>query len=225
MSKNNQTRILKLCLLGSVAVGKSSIARRFVLDEFKEEEATTVGAAFMDKTIEYKDKIYKFQIWDTAGQEKYAPLAHMYYRDAHIALLVYDITDETSFDRVKAWVDILRDGSEKKILLVFVANKSDLASEKVVDEGVAKQYANSQDALYAYTSAKDDIGISEMFNAICGKLYELEKEEETKVKTQNMIEKKNQTSAQLNKNINLTHRTSCNANQNDEKSAGNPCCS
>ena len=79
-------------LLGEAGVGKSSLVLRFVANHFKAYSESTIGAAFMSKTLVVDDQAIKFQIWDTAGQEKYHSLAPMYYRGASAAIVVFDIT-------------------------------------------------------------------------------------------------------------------------------------
>ena len=79
----NIEKDIKIVLLGDSGVGKSSIVLRFIANEFRPFFETTLGAAFTQKKYEYRPNIfYKFCMWDTAGQEKYHSLTHMYYRDA-----------------------------------------------------------------------------------------------------------------------------------------------
>ena len=87
----------KLVLLGESSVGKSSIALRFVKDQFEDFRESTIGAAFLTQTVRRDENTtVKLEIWDTAGQERYKSLAPMYYRNAHCAIVVYDITQELS---------------------------------------------------------------------------------------------------------------------------------
>ena len=91
----------KLVLLGDVGAGKSSLVLRFVKGQFIEFQESTIGAAFFSQTLAVNDATVKFEIWDTAGQERYHSLAPMYYRGAAAAIIVYDITNQNSFDRAK----------------------------------------------------------------------------------------------------------------------------
>ena len=99
----------KVVLLGDTAVGKSSIAVRFVRDQFERHLESTIGAAFLSQTLIVKGKKYKFEIWDTAGQERYHSLAPLYYRGAAVAIVVYDITKPQTFARAEYWVKELRE--------------------------------------------------------------------------------------------------------------------
>lgn len=72
-------------------------------------------------------------IWDTAGQEKFHALGPIYYRSSNGAVLVYDITDEDSFQKVKSWVKELRKMLGTEICLIIVGNKSDLENDRHVN--------------------------------------------------------------------------------------------
>jgi len=167
MTKPN---IIKVVLLGTSGVGKSSLLYRYVTNGWDENIQTTLGAAFMDKQIQYKGRTLKFQIWDTAGQEKYAPLAQMYYRDADVAILVYDVTNKESFNNLKNWFIELSEKGPKDVILAVVGNKADLRDDERVSIDDAKAFAHDCKALYARTSAKENIGVTEMFNSICEEL-------------------------------------------------------
>ena len=82
----------KVVLLGESAVGKTSLATRFVNNQFSEFEESTIGAAFLSKALTINNKTIKFEIWDTAGQERYQSLAPMYYRGAKVGIIVFDLT-------------------------------------------------------------------------------------------------------------------------------------
>lgn len=97
---------MKIVVVGPSGVGKTSIGNRFVKDEFSIKVTATLGAAFLEKTFEYvPGKILKMQIWDTAGQEKYRSIAKIYYQDAKIAILVYDVTSQASFEQMQLWAE------------------------------------------------------------------------------------------------------------------------
>jgi len=101
-------------------------------------------------------------IWDTAGQERFHALGPLYYRDAQGALLVYDITDEMSFVRVRRWVKELRDMTTG-LSLVIACNKADLQDKKAVNLEDAKEYADSVGAAHVLTSAKTGMGVDQLF--------------------------------------------------------------
>ena len=103
---NNKIKIYKVCLVGESGVGKTCIIERFVKDKFREDEPPTISASYSEKVLkfdEYDGKIAKFHIWDTAGQEKYRSIGKIFYKDANAAILVYDITNQKSFDEIKKY--------------------------------------------------------------------------------------------------------------------------
>eukprot|EP01040_Poterioochromonas_malhamensis_P000940 gene940-997_t len=160
---DSKPREVKVVLLGDTGVGKSSLVLRFVTNNFKPYSESTIGASFMSKLITVNSKPIKFQIWDTAGQEKYHSLAPMYYRGAAAAILVYDITRMSTFRTLQNWVEELRSKGPKDIALAIAGNKADLEENREVDRKVASAYAEEINALYLETSAKDDTNVQDIF--------------------------------------------------------------
>lgn len=92
---------IKIVLTGSCGTGKTSIINRLVFDDFQEEYITTEGGACGQKTFDYEEGPLSMDVWDTAGQEKYRSLTKIFYKDARIAILVYDITRRETFEELK----------------------------------------------------------------------------------------------------------------------------
>lgn len=160
---DGKPREVKVVLLGDTGVGKSSLVLRFVTNNFKPYSESTIGASFMSKMITIDSKQIKFQVWDTAGQEKYHSLAPMYYRGAAAAIIVYDITRPNTFNILKNWVDELRSKGPKDIAIAIAGNKADLANRREVDQAMAAAYADEIGAMYVETSAKDDLNVQDIF--------------------------------------------------------------
>ena len=172
MSDDQDPQILKIVIIGESSVGKTSIISQFVDKIFQEEIQSTVGGSFNSKTILCEDlnKKVKLEIWDTAGQERYRSVTKMFYKDADIAVLVYDITNKDSYDELKNyWVEQVKDSTRKGTNLVIVANKSDLIEKEQVDEDEARNYARSINASFFVVSAKDSISVGELFKEIVKK--------------------------------------------------------
>lgn len=113
-------------------------------------------------------------IWDTAGQERFHALGPIYYRDANGALLVYDITDRESFNKVRNWVKELRKIVGKNITLVIAGNKVDLEKNRQVDAEEAKEYAKSVGAEHLLCSAKTGKGVEETFLQVVKGMIKME---------------------------------------------------
>ncbi|MCQ2817441.1 MAG: GTP-binding protein [archaeon] len=162
----------KVVLLGESGVGKTSIITQFTEEMFSEEQQSTTGATFSSKEISclHGKRNLKFEIWDTAGQEKYRALSKMFYKDAAAAVLVYDITRKSSFEEVKNyWANEIKEYSPKKIVLAIAANKSDLFEQEEVNEQTGRDLATELGAIFFTTSAKNQNGINELFEAIGNK--------------------------------------------------------
>ena len=113
----------KVILIGESGVGKTCIIVRFIHGYFTENTTSTTGANYASKILEFKDykKKLQYNIWDTAGQEKYRGLAKIFYKDADIAILVYDITNKKSFEELKKyWCDELNNNCSTNISKIIL---------------------------------------------------------------------------------------------------------
>ena len=166
--------VLKVVLLGQSGVGKTCIINKFTTGIYDPEVVTSITAQFISKTIEFKDykQSIKFDIWDTAGQEKYKSLAKNFYKDARVICLCYDITSKRSFVELKDyWYEqqtkLNADGDP---IFAVVANKRDLYEIQQVSDEEGKKFAREINAIFQSTSAKSDYGISQLFENI-GRRY------------------------------------------------------
>ena len=166
---NDNEESVKVVLIGESGVGKTSIISQFTKGIFNPDLMSTNGATFSTKKKEFKEsnKILSFEIWDTAGQEKYRSLAKMFFKDAAVALIVYDITNKKSFEEIKAyWMDLVKENGPKKVIMYIVGNKIDLSEKEVVNEDEARAFAENENVNFWLTSAKNSTGIDELFNEI-----------------------------------------------------------
>nr|GMD07969.1 ras-related protein RABF2a [Ipomoea batatas] len=157
-------------LLGDVGAGKSSLVLRFVKGQFVEFQESTIGAAFFSQTVAVNDATVKFEIWDTAGQERYHSLAPMYYRGAAAAIIVYDITNQESFERAKKWVQELQAQGNSNMVMALAGNKSDLVDARKVETEEAQKYAEQNGLFFMETSAKSATNVNSIFHEI-GKVF------------------------------------------------------
>lgn len=135
-------------------------------DETDADLATETEA----QSIPVKPRRVQFNIWDTAGQEKYASLAPMYYRGAAASILVYDITNRASFQVLKAWAEELHNRGPSDIVIVVCGNKLDLEEARQVPLQEAEDFAAEIGAFCIETSARDDANIESMFVELARRL-------------------------------------------------------
>jgi len=159
--------IIKLLTLGDTTVGKTSIVLRFSDDKFDENQFATIGIDFKTKYIKVRDASVKVLIWDTAGQEKFRNIAKQYYKGANGVLLVYDICNRKSFERVEFWMNELKENNQiESLYTILVANKIDLENKRVVTREEGEKYAEDNNISYFEVSAKTGEGIVDLFNNI-----------------------------------------------------------
>ena len=158
----------KVVLLGEAGVGKTSIIARYVSNSFSDVIMSTTGASFANKKVEIdSDHKIKFQIWDTAGQERFRSLAKIFYQNASVAVLVYDITRRESFERLKEfWIKEIKENAPSDIILAIAGNKNDKYEFELVSLKEGKELAESINAIFKSTSAMESHGIEDLFKAI-----------------------------------------------------------
>ena len=166
--------VLKVVLLGESGVGKTCIINKFTSGIFDPEVVTSLSAQFISKSIEFKEinQTIKFDIWDTAGQEKFRSLAKIFYKDAKVICLCYDITSKKSFNELKDyWYEQqVKLNSDGQPIFAVVENKIDLYETQQVSDEEGKAFAREIGGIFQATSAKSDAGISNLFENI-GKKY------------------------------------------------------
>ena len=158
----------KVVLLGEAGVGKTSIISRYVSNTFSDVLMSTTGASFATKKIELDEEHkIKFQIWDTAGQERFRSLAKIFYQNAAVAVLVYDITRRESFEKLKEfWIKELKENAPSDIILAIAANKSDNYENELVSLKEGKDLSQEINAIFKSTSAMLSHGIDDLFKLI-----------------------------------------------------------
>ncbi len=167
MKKNKEIPDCKVTLIGDSGVGKSSIIGRYVTGIFMENDSSTAGANFTQKTFEKDGQKVRLNIWDTAGQEKYRSLGQNFYKDSYIICIVYDVTSKQSFKNIKEiWhPDVIKHG-EKYHIISIIGNKCDKYEYEEVSEEEAQSYANEIKAKFFLVSALNGSGIDRMFQTL-----------------------------------------------------------
>lgn len=162
--------LIKLLLIGDSGVGKSAILMRFADDSFTQSFITTIGIDFKIRTITLDGKRIKLQIWDTAGQERFKTITTAYYRGAMGILLVYDVTNESTFSNINQWMMAIRQHASDAVNKVLLGNKADssgpLVAKRTVPTAKGQALADQHGIRFFETSAKNSINVEEAFATI-----------------------------------------------------------
>uniref|UniRef100_A0A0R3RU64 Ras-related protein Rab-8A n=1 Tax=Elaeophora elaphi TaxID=1147741 RepID=A0A0R3RU64_9BILA len=155
--------LFKLLLIGDSGVGKTCVLFRFSDDSFNNSFISTIGIDFKIRTIELDGKKIKLQIWDTAGQERFRTITTAYYRGAMGIMLVYDITNEKSFDNIKNWIRNIEEHASSDVDRMIIGNKCDVEERRQVSRERGEQLAIEYGTKFMETSAKANINVEEAF--------------------------------------------------------------
>ncbi|XP_004628163.1 ras-related protein Rab-26 isoform X3 [Octodon degus] len=161
----------KVMLVGDSGVGKTCLLVRFKDGAFLAGTfISTVGIDFRNKVLDVDGMKVKLQIWDTAGQERFRSVTHAYYRDAHALLLLYDVTNKTSFDNIQAWLTEIQEYAQDDVVLMLLGNKVDSTQERAVKREDGEKLAKEYGLPYMETSAKTGVNVDLAFTAIAKEL-------------------------------------------------------
>ena len=169
------SNIFKILTIGESGVGKTCILRRFVEDKFLKNHLATIGIDFKTKTLNINNQEIKLKIWDTAGQERFRNKTTQYYKGADGIVLVYDITEEASFDKIKDWMDqILSNTNKDEICLILLGNKCDIEKRSISYEQ-GKTLANELQVNFFETSAQTGQNIKDAFETLTADIMKKKK--------------------------------------------------
>jgi Ras-related protein Rab-8A len=155
--------LFKLLLIGDSGVGKTCLLFRFSEDAFNSTFISTIGIDFKIRTIELDGKKIKLQIWDTAGQERFRTITTAYYRGAMGIMLVYDITNEKTFENIKNWIRNIEEHAAPDVQKMILGNKCDMNDKRVVTKERGEQLALEYGIRFMETSAKASMNVEESF--------------------------------------------------------------
>ena len=213
--EDEEEEVCKIVLLGESGVGKTCIISRFINNTFEEGLMSTNGASYASKIStfpEYENRTIKFEIWDTAGQEKYRALNQIFYKDASICILVYDVTSMISFKALQDyWCQQVKEQAPKNVVFGLAGNKCDLIEKEEVSEEMARNLAKEMNAIFETTSAAKNIGVEQLFHNVGCKYidpnYKTNEDSTSDVKQRKLSEKK------IKKNIKLDNKNNKDINK------------
>lgn len=157
---------INIILIGDSGVGKTNVFSRYFQNKFEENFISTIGMDRLTKAIKYKNKIYKVNISDTAGQERFRSLPLKYYQNADGALLLFDIADTESFNNINLWMsDLKKNSRSTKQIIYLIGNKIDLPKRKIAQEK-GKELAEKYGIQYYEMSCKINMNIYEIISRL-----------------------------------------------------------
>lgn len=166
----------KVVLLGAYGVGKTCILRRFAEGSFEFKHTPTIGVDFQNKTVQVGSGDHiKLQIWDSAGQERFSAIAPAYFKGSQGIVVVYDMTDRSTYERANWWLSNLRGkfaADIPDIDLVLVANKSDLTEQHEVRVDEGQQLAEEFATHFHVVSAKENTNVAELFSSLASRIVD-----------------------------------------------------
>ncbi|KAL0488979.1 Ras-related protein Rab [Acrasis kona] len=156
--------LCKIVVVGDSGAGKSCLLRRHIDEEFQSETLSTIAIDFKLKTLVLEEKVIKVQFWE--GQERFQVIDTGYYRRANGILVVYDVTNEKSFQNIPRWLKQIHDYSTDDVKLILVGTKIDDIHRRVVSQEDGQRLAKQYEIPFIETSAKNNINVDEAFNNI-----------------------------------------------------------
>jgi Ras-related protein Rab-1A len=203
----------KVILVGESQVGKTSIISRYTKNLYLENTKRTLSAYSTKKIIEIDGYKIELQIWDTVGQEQYRSVTSIFYKEALVCILVYDITNRDSFDSIKNyWHNEIIKNGKKGVIIGIAGNKSDLYESEKVSEKEGQEYSDSINAYFKLVSAKNNISINEFFKSLVEKFVKSEFMDELLpqyVNDKNIIKKIKKMKLVKDKNSNEINKEGC----------------
>lgn len=164
---------LKILIIGESGVGKSSLLLRFTDDAFDPEISATIGVDFKVKVISIDGNKVKLAIWDTAGQERFRTLTPSYYRGGQGAILVYDVTNRETFEKIEDWLNELETyTTNTDMIKMLVGNKCDREDERVVTKEEGIKCARKYQMMFIEASAKTKEGVQCAFEELVEKVIQ-----------------------------------------------------
>ena len=168
----NSDITLKLLIVGGSGVGKTNFLNMFLNNKFNQNYFSSTGIDLQNKIMNIKNKKVRIQIWDTAGQEKYKSITKNLFLKVMGALVLYDITNEESFTKLKEWVKLIKEECGRHIKILIIGNKSDLESQRAIDKEDAMKYANEEKVQYIECSSKTGENVEKAIIVLSEKILE-----------------------------------------------------
>ena len=165
--------LFKIVIIGDSGVGKSNLMSKYASNEFTVKSQPTIGVEFLTKSLNVQNRSIKFQIWDSAGSERFRAISRSIYHGAKGAFIVYDITREESFENIAYWLKEIRQHVHSTCQLFLIGNKTDLEHLRVVKTEDAQKFAAENNITFLETSALDGSNVEKAFEWMGNSIYDM----------------------------------------------------
>ena len=163
-SEDNYDEKIKIMIIGESKIGKTSLISRYCNNKFNGGAyLSTIGIDFQIKNLVINKKNIRLQIWDTAGQERYRNIAKNYFQSSDGFIIVYDISDIESFEKLDYWIEQIKTNSQENIKMILFGNKCDLIDDRQIKKEEGEEYAKTKKIKFFEVSAKDGTNVNEAF--------------------------------------------------------------
>ena len=161
---DNYDEKIKIMIIGESKIGKTSLISRYCNNKFiGGAYLSTIGIDFQIKNLVINKKNIRLQIWDTAGQERYRNIAKNYFQSSDGFIIVYDISDIESFEKLDYWIEQIKTNSQENIKMILFGNKCDLIDDRQIKKEEGEEYAKTKKTKFFEVSAKDGTNVNEAF--------------------------------------------------------------
>ena len=164
--------IIKITILGEKNVGKTSLVYRYIENKFRDSYKATLGVNLLKKDMEVDGNSVSAQIWDLGGQDSFKSLRKLYLEGSNGALVIFDLTERKTFDRLNEWVDSFKEARGEQPM-VLIGNKSDLENQRKITEMEASNYAKENKMELILTSAKTGQNVEDAFIILTKRILEI----------------------------------------------------
>jgi small GTP-binding protein len=154
---NDENNVIKMIIIGESGVGKTNLTNVYDNGRFTEKTNSTFLSSYISKILKIGQIEFEIQLWDTPGQEQYRSITKLFYREAKISIIVYDITNRTTFESLDYWVGSVKEILGDESMIAIVGNKIDLFEKEEINQNEGKQYAKKIGASFYLSSAKKDV--------------------------------------------------------------------
>ena len=154
----------KIIIVGDSGVGKSCLSLRAIKNYFEDFYSPTIGFEFLSYNLQINDKKIKLQLWDTCGQEAYRSLITSFYKNSSLAIMVYSVDSEQSFNNIETWLNDIKTQASPDIKIILVGNKVDLEDKRQIKKEKGEEFSRMHDLnFFCETSAKSGFNAQNLF--------------------------------------------------------------